>query len=233
MNTPLSVVKLAVVAPIPLLQAGMAHFIQNLDPPMHLVVMVSSLEQLLAQWAPPQIDLLAVVLSGSPQEIARDTQQLLVLSERAPALRIVVCTYCRDIALLTRLNLRPHISLLARQESQEQTRRDMAQALTGAKVCSPSMAMYLLHSATPAQVQDSLVVLTQAEHKVLEYLQQGMSVSDVADLLHRSVKTISAHKCNSMRKLGVRNDAELFQHLRSQVTDTPYNTPNSPWYVAT
>ncbi|MOA38536.1 putative transcription factor YjjQ [compost metagenome] len=93
--------------------------------------------------------------------------------------------------------------------------------------------MYLLHSATPAQVQDSLVVLTQAEHKVLEYLQQGMSVSDVADLLHRSVKTISAHKCNSMRKLGVRNDAELFQHLRSQVTDTPYNTPNSPWYVAT
>lgn len=233
MKTSLSVVKLAVVAPIPLLQTGMAHFIQNLDPPLNLVVMVSSLEQLLAQWTPPQIDLLAVVLSGSPQEIARDTQQLLQLSERSPALRIVVCTYCRDMALLTRLHVMPHISLLARQESQDQTRRDMAQALTGTKVCSPSLATYLQPGSSPVQEQDIMVVLTQAEHKVLEHLQRGMSVSDVADLLHRSVKTISAHKCNSMRKLGVRNDAELFQHLRSQVTDTPYNTPNSPWYVTT
>lgn len=233
MKTPLSAIKLAVVAPLPLLQAGMAHFIQNLVPPLHFVVMVSSLEQLLAQWAPPQIDLLTVVLSGSPQEIARDTQQLLVLSERVPALRIVVCTYCRDMALLARLNVRPHISLLARQETQDQTRRDMAQALTGAKVCSPSLATYLLPSSDTAQEQDIMVVLTQAEHKVLEHLQQGMSVSDVADLLHRSVKTISAHKCNSMRKLGVRNDAELFQHLRSLVSDTPRSMQHYPLQATT
>lgn len=233
MKTSLSVIKLAVVAPLPPLQAGVAHFIQSLGPSSHFVVMVSSLEQLLAQWSPPQIDLLAVVLSGSPQEIAHDTQQLLLLSERVPTLHIVVCTYSRDMALLTLLNARPHISLLARQESQEQTRRDMALALTGAKVCSPSLAKYLLPNASPAQEQDNLAVLTQAEHKVLEHLQQGMSVSDVADLLHRSVKTISAHKCNSMRKLGVRNDAELFHHLRSLVTDTPRSMRHYPLQATT
>lgn len=229
MKTPLSVIKLAVVAPIPLLQTGMAHFIQNLVPPLHFVVMVSSLEQLLAQWEPPQIDLLIVVLSGSPQVIARDTQQLLLLCERVPTLRIVVCTYCRDIELLTRLYARPLISLLARQEPQEQTRRDMALALTGTKVCSPSIEMCLQPSSSPALEQSNWGVLTQSEHKVLEYLQQGMSVSDVADLLHRSVKTISAHKCNSMRKLGVRNDAELFHHLRHLVTDRPYSPLHSPF----
>lgn len=233
MKTSLSVIKLAVVAPLPPLQAGMAHFIQNLGPSSHFVVMVSSLEQLLAQWSPPQIDLLAVVLSGSPQEIAHDTQQLLLLSERVPTLHIVVCTYSRDMALLTRLNARPHISLLARQESQEQTRRDMALALTGAKVCSPSLVKCLLPNSSPAQEHDNLAVLTQAEHKVLEHLQQGMSVSDVADLLHRSVKTISAHKCNSMRKLGVRNDAELFHHLRSLVTDTPRSMLHYPLQATT
>ncbi|VTR59847.1 Transcriptional activator protein BglJ [Serratia fonticola] len=59
--------------------------------------------------------------------------------------------------------------------------------------------------------------MTNTERKVLSHLFAGLSMADIAALYHRSIKTISAHKCNSMRKLGVDNDADLFLRLRRDV----------------
>jgi DNA-binding NarL/FixJ family response regulator len=38
-----------------------------------------------------------------------------------------------------------------------------------------------------------------------------MGVTDIAERVGRSVKTVSAQKCNAMRKLGLRSDSELFK----------------------
>ncbi|WP_438272349.1 helix-turn-helix domain-containing protein [Serratia fonticola] len=54
-------------------------------------------------------------------------------------------------------------------------------------------------------------LLTRSERNVLIHLFSGLSMTEIAKLLNRSIKTISAHKCSIMRKLGVRNDAELYQ----------------------
>ena len=216
MNPSLVNTSLAIMAPVPLIQTGVAYFIQDLVPDVECVIMASSLEQLQAQWVPQQIGLLVVVLSGLPEMWARDVQQLLQFSEQEPALHIVVYTYCRDALLLTRLQRRPHVSLIARQESLEQTRCDMSMALSGVKVCSPSIQACLQAMILPSSTLDNL---TQAECKVLQHLQQGMNLSSIASLLHRSIKTISAHKCNSMRKLGVQTDVELFRRLQGLLID--------------
>ncbi|KUY55234.1 LuxR family transcriptional regulator [Burkholderia sp. RF7-non_BP1] len=53
-------------------------------------------------------------------------------------------------------------------------------------------------------------LLSPREHEVLRCFLAGMSVSEIASKFFRSPKTISAQKQSAYRKLGIRNDAELF-----------------------
>ncbi|ENO7812522.1 response regulator transcription factor [Salmonella enterica] len=47
--------------------------------------------------------------------------------------------------------------------------------------------------------------LTRCEILVLEALCKGLSTLEVADLLNKSIKTVSAQKSRALRKLGMRN----------------------------
>jgi DNA-binding NarL/FixJ family response regulator len=53
--------------------------------------------------------------------------------------------------------------------------------------------------------------LSAREHEVLRCCLSGMSVSQIAEKFNRSIKTISTQKHNAFRKLGLRNDNELFK----------------------
>jgi len=50
---------------------------------------------------------------------------------------------------------------------------------------------------------------------VLKHLFHGMDLQQIAQMKQLSIKTISAHKCNAMRKLDIRTDSELFLQLSS------------------
>lgn len=54
--------------------------------------------------------------------------------------------------------------------------------------------------------------LSEREQEVFQLLMQGYSVSDIANLLHISIKTVSSHKCNLMQKLDVNNIIELVRY---------------------
>lgn len=56
--------------------------------------------------------------------------------------------------------------------------------------------------------------LTAREQEVIRGLLEGSSVTDIALSCHRSIKTISAQKQSAFRKLGVRNNSELFKYRR-------------------
>ncbi len=52
--------------------------------------------------------------------------------------------------------------------------------------------------------------LSRNEREVLDLLLSGLTVSEIAQRRHRSVKTISTQKVAVLRKLGLRNDAEFY-----------------------
>lgn len=59
--------------------------------------------------------------------------------------------------------------------------------------------------------------LSPREREVLRCCLDGMTVTQIANKFARSVKTISGQKQSAFRKLGIRNDGELFkirQHLK-------------------
>ncbi|WP_415837922.1 helix-turn-helix domain-containing protein, partial [Serratia silvae] len=90
-----------------------------------------------------------------------------------------------------------------------------SRVFNGERVLSPLIGSYLARS-DPDDVS-SLHHLTRCENDVLTSLFNGMSLREIAELQHRSIKTISAHKCNAMRKLQVKNDSELFS-LRKNIS---------------
>lgn len=59
------------------------------------------------------------------------------------------------------------------------------------------------------EVQDSYELLTDREKQVLQLLAQGQTNKEVATTLSLGVSTVETHRMNLMKKLGLRNTAEL------------------------
>jgi|APAra7269096768_1048522.scaffolds.fasta_scaffold06180_1 DNA-binding NarL/FixJ family response regulator len=58
--------------------------------------------------------------------------------------------------------------------------------------------------------------LSSAEMEVLRYIGEGLSVSQTAERLRRSKKTVSTHKRSAMRKLQVADDLSLALYLKEK-----------------
>ncbi|AOX99415.1 response regulator transcription factor [Jeongeupia sp. USM3] len=54
--------------------------------------------------------------------------------------------------------------------------------------------------------------LSRKELEVLRLFVEGNTVSGIAEMLHRSVKTISHQKIAAQKKLGISNDRELYEY---------------------
>lgn len=64
--------------------------------------------------------------------------------------------------------------------------------------------------------------LSQRELQVFVMLAEGMTVTAIGQRLSLSVKTISTHKTNLMRKMGMRNMSELVRYaIEHGLTNTP------------
>jgi len=67
----------------------------------------------------------------------------------------------------------------------------------------------LAHRARPAGLQGES--LTKTERTILHLVLEGRSNREIAAALNRSLRTIEAHRCHGMQKLGASNIVELLQ----------------------
>lgn len=58
--------------------------------------------------------------------------------------------------------------------------------------------------------------LTRRESQILSYVVDGMSNKEIAEILEKSVRTVETHRFNIMKKLNVKNIAELIKIAREQ-----------------
>jgi two-component system response regulator NreC len=54
--------------------------------------------------------------------------------------------------------------------------------------------------------------LTPREREIVKLIAEGYTNQQIADLLHRSVKTIESHRANILRKLGIHDTIELVKY---------------------
>jgi DNA-binding NarL/FixJ family response regulator len=54
--------------------------------------------------------------------------------------------------------------------------------------------------------------LTRRQQQVLGLSSEGMTIKDIASILHLSRKTVEFHKTNLMRELGIESTGELIRY---------------------
>lgn len=80
----------------------------------------------------------------------------------------------------------------------------------------PSMAKSLvgdyLRRVEAGEESDTYAALTTREREILKLLAEGYTSPEISDLLHLSVKTVSAHRQHIMEKLDLHRPAELIKY---------------------
>jgi DNA-binding NarL/FixJ family response regulator len=62
---------------------------------------------------------------------------------------------------------------------------------------------------------EHVIALTHSERKVLRLLGKGWGINQIATLLKKSNKTISAQKNSAMRRLSLRSNADMYAWINS------------------
>ena len=81
--------------------------------------------------------------------------------------------------------------------------------VAGKKHISPSLAELLLQECGSDSSKPSHELLSNREYQVLRLLGSGKKVSEIAETLSLSVKTISTYRAHILEKMKLKNNAEL------------------------
>lgn len=87
----------------------------------------------------------------------------------------------------------------------------IASAMAREQYVGPSVRDLLERAAREERHAHVHQVLSRREYEVISYYATGLGVTEIANLLGRSVKTISAQKCAAMKKLALTSDIELYR----------------------
>ena len=58
------------------------------------------------------------------------------------------------------------------------------------------------------------VVLSAREAEIVRLYAGGLTITQIAEQVHRSVKTVSQQKNDAMRKLGLDSNSQLYEYAR-------------------
>lgn len=129
-----------------------------------------------------------------------------------PNLPIIVLTQIQNSAILQSLIQAGVKGLILKKSVINELADAIRQILLGHHYIGPTVQMLLANAGITDP--DSINPLTPKESEVVRLLASGMSVTQVAKYLHRSVKTISTQKKNAMARLGITSDSALFEYAK-------------------
>ncbi len=83
----------------------------------------------------------------------------------------------------------------------------------GERVFSKSIIKLIQKKYVPESTYDATpIVITKREQEILNLVATGNTSSEIADILHISVRTVESHRYNLMQKLGIKNAAGLVRY---------------------
>ena len=170
--------------------------------PVKYAQRLASIPAAIASAAPA---LLIMDICGEKESVLDGLRLLAHVHDSHPVMKIIICTDFSDHRVLELLASSPASGVLLKHEPELALVQCVSDVMAGgAKWLSPKARMLLSNT----DLKNS--ALTTRELDVLAYLFSGLSVSRVAQTLHRDIRTVSTHKRNAMMKLGFHNDSELF-----------------------
>lgn len=206
--------KVALMDSHPLTLFGLSTMIKSIDKSCEISIQEPGLGKIFNALMYQSVDILVTDVQSAEEDLQKGFDILLRINAQYPNINIVVYTSCHDGTRLRNLLNHFNISVIARGESLSDTEDFFKQAFEQKRVLSPKICCDL---ARIHETHQSLTAkLTRSEIEVIRHLFNGMDLQQIAQMKKLSIKTISAHKCNAMRKLNIRTDSELFLQLNNE-----------------
>jgi two-component system, NarL family, captular synthesis response regulator RcsB len=227
-------VGLLVVDDHPLVCLGVAQTLKN-EPALRYVAGVGSTHEMAEQLARNSCHLVLLDFDLSPQEL--DGLRLVrMVRARFAHLRIVVMLDRVDIAVSYLVRHAGAHGIYAKSDTPDILLRTIKTVMRGESWFPQCDGYYrrgdpltssrstppdhLLRSLLPMEHDSEKCVLSPNEFEVIRCSLLGLRVSQIAEKLARSPKTISAQKRSAFRKLGINSDQELFR-LQNLASNQP------------
>lgn len=127
-----------------------------------------------------------------------------------PELRIVILTRVQDKKVLRSISKLNVHAFISKNECLAEVTRLTVEAIESNDIFSQ-----IISNVLNSEGESIATCLTDSELIVLSYFLRGIKQKQIADLTNRSVKTISCHKRNAMRKLGVKGNTGLIAFAKT------------------
>jgi DNA-binding NarL/FixJ family response regulator len=142
-----------------------------------------------------------------------------VKSEK-PRLRILVLSMHQEHQYAVRAIKAGASGYLTKDSASTQLVSAIQKVAGGGAFISAEVAEQLALSAMPQAEGPPHAALSDREYQVFRMLVSGRGVSDIANDLNLSVKTVSTHKARLMEKMGIDNQADLVRYaLKHRLAD--------------
>ena len=129
-----------------------------------------------------------------------------------PRLRILVLSMHQELQYAVRAIKSGASGYLTKESAPALLEQALRKVSGGGAYVTAEVAEQLALGAMPGSDVPPHSTLSDREFEVLRLLVGGQSVTDAAHALNLSVKTVSTHKANLMRKLGTNNQNDLFRY---------------------
>jgi len=137
-------------------------------------------------------------------------EMIRLLRERHPLLPIVVMTMIGNVGILDALLRAAVLGVVEKTEDMEILPMAVRSAANRRVFISPGLRRQL----DAMGKRRGRGTLSVREAEIIRLLASGLTVTEIAQQLDRSLKTISRQKIDAMRKLGLENEAELYAYAR-------------------
>jgi DNA-binding NarL/FixJ family response regulator len=135
----------------------------------------------------------------------------LVRAEK-PRLRILILSMHEESQYAVRAIRAGAAGYLTKESASKQLVDAIRKVAGGGAFISAEVAQQLALGAMPDVQGPPHSALSDREFQIFRMIADGLSVSDIAERLNLSVKTVSTHKSNILHKMGMTTQAELIRY---------------------
>lgn len=201
-------IRLAITDDHQLVREGLVQYL-GMSPDIEVVVEAANGEELLEKLrvAAPDLLLLDMTMPGkSGVDLIGHIKSLY------PSLSILVLSMHNDANMVLRAMKAGASGYICKDCSPHALLEAIRKIVATGKYLSPQMAEQLAYASTLPDSDGLELTLSDRELEIFRLIVDGKSVSEIAEQLFISDKTVSTHKSNLLNKLGLRNIAELVRY---------------------
>lgn len=138
-------------------------------------------------------------------------QLLEQLRRRHPALPILILSMHDEPTTVRRALQAGATGYLTKESSPDTLHAAVRHVAAGERFIPPALAETLaFESVRPSSLAHE--TLSRRERQIFRLIAQGVALSQIAEQLHLSPKTVTTHKTHLMEKLGTGNNADLIRY---------------------